>query len=179
MIRVLSIDTERKPFRFITRINRKNPTWKALDVRHRIPVNLGMVGASLLLFSLCAAAQVEIPVQAVGPGYLVLRANVCRQDVEMDRHFLLDLMCPVALAYYPDEALFLKIRQPTGAKVDPRLTFQLSKRGARAVFHSVSVIRIRLPESTSVTLTHLASLVSTSVVTPGVRRTAPVCSLYW
>ena len=44
-------------------------------MRYRIPVNLGMVGALLLLFTLCAVAQVEIPVQAVGPGYLVLRAN--------------------------------------------------------------------------------------------------------
>ncbi len=64
------------------------------------------------------SAQGEIPIRAVGPGYLVVRAQVCRQGVKMDRHLLLDLLSPVPLVYFPSEALFLGIREPRGAKVD-------------------------------------------------------------
>ena len=36
----------------------------------------------------------------------------------MDRHLLLDLLCPVPLVYFPQEALFLGIRKRKGEKVD-------------------------------------------------------------
>ncbi len=36
----------------------------------------------------------------------------------MDRHLLLDLLCPVPLVYFPGEALFLGIRRKKGEKVD-------------------------------------------------------------
>ncbi len=63
-------------------------------------------------------AQAEIPLKTVGPGYLVVRAQVCRAGVKMDRHLLLDFLSPVPLVYFPSEALFLGIRERKGAKVD-------------------------------------------------------------
>lgn len=75
---------------------------------------------AVLLAARGAAFGKEVPLAAVGPGYLVVRAKVCREGVQMDRHLLLDLMCPVPLIYFQQEALFLGIRAD-GASVDLEL----------------------------------------------------------
>jgi hypothetical protein len=105
----------RVPVDFPRRKAEAPPRMIAASRKH--PATIFAAIGAVFLLGAALSGRTEIPLRVVGPGYLVLRAEACRDGVKIERHFLLDLMCPVALAYYPEEALFLNVRR-TGDKVD-------------------------------------------------------------